>query len=306
MVPGQLGGCAAESAGGLWPLITVTRERRRQRLIYISKPYLQHDYNLLVRADSAYFQVQDMASASISFLGTSIGQQFLKRLMPRGRMVTAASEKEVVENVCGGRTDAAFLNEFSAGAVFLSGISCTSQPLRVIPLPMLRTKLGVGSTLEAKPVADEIRRGIDDAVLKGDLANILKSGGYFSTHNMLYFTALLEAQRRERWLVIAVGSFAFLLALTVFAADRIRRQRNRIKVTEGALRYSEGRFRELLEGVTLVAVITDVNGNITFCNEYTIALTRWSKEELIGCPAKEFLEPAYPLQVTNEAPCRDE
>jgi hypothetical protein len=60
-----------------------------------------------------------MASASISFLGTSIGQQFLHRLMPRSRLVTAASEKEVVENVCAGRTEAAFLNEFTAGAVFL-------------------------------------------------------------------------------------------------------------------------------------------------------------------------------------------
>ena len=36
----------------LWPLITITPER--QKVIHITKPYLQHDYSLAVLAGSAY------------------------------------------------------------------------------------------------------------------------------------------------------------------------------------------------------------------------------------------------------------
>ena len=53
---------------------------------------------------------------------------------------------------------------------------------------MLRTTLGVGSTLEASAVADEIRRGIDGSANDGDLARILMSWGYFSPRNMDYLS----------------------------------------------------------------------------------------------------------------------
>src|SRR5689334_7771020 len=152
----------------LWPFITITPERLK--LIHISEPYFQHDYSLLVRAGSPYSQVQDLASASITYLGLPIGRHFLHGILPKVRLVTAASAKEAVENVCAGRADAAYLDEFTAGAILLSGISCSS---RIIPLPMLRSKLGVGSTPEARDVADEIRRGMDVAALENDLAKIL-------------------------------------------------------------------------------------------------------------------------------------
>ncbi|MBI2354961.1 MAG: PAS domain S-box protein [Deltaproteobacteria bacterium] len=51
---------------------------------------------------------------------------------------------------------------------------------------------------------------------------------------------------------------------------------------EEALRVSEGRFRELLETVQLVAVILDREGNIIFCNDYFLDQTGWSREEVLG------------------------
>ena len=407
----------------LWPLITITPER--QHVIHISKPYFQHDFSLLVRSDSPYFQVQDMASASISYRGLPIGQQRLHRVLPHAKLFAVPSQKEAVENICTGRTDAAYLDEFTAGGVLLSGISCSS---RVIPLPMLRAMLGVGSTLEASAVADEIRRGIDVSVLEEEVARLFASGKYFSPRHMEYFSSLLNAQRRERWLIAAVSVFTCLLALTIFAADRIRRQRNRIKATERALRQSEQklrlmannlsdmvmaydmdgrlmfanaavgqitgyppvalqkaqflswvhpddrsrmlgywdqlfrggayrdeeyriitrdgrlrwaiagwgpiydgagcqvgvqcserditerklaeqalreselRFRELLEGVQLAAVMVDLNGTIRFCNDYTLTLTGWGPEEIVGRPAKEFLDWESPLELADESP----
>jgi PAS domain S-box-containing protein len=408
----------------LWPLITLTPERRG--VIHISKPYLQHNHHLLVLASSGYVQLHDLDSASVSYRNLPINQQLVQRVLPRARLSPAATHQEAVASVCQGSTDAVFLDEFSGATLPMSGISCPSQSLRVIPLPTLKSSLGVGSTLEFSFVADEIRRGINESSVEGELARILANQGYYSPHNLEYFTALLNAERRERWLTVAAGTFAALLVMVVIAAHRIRRQRDRIRSTGEALRQSEEklrllannltdmvlaydmerrlvfanpavervtgyltdalqaegflswvhpedkdritecwnqlfqggayedeeyrlitrdgrtrwvsaswgplfdaagrqlgvqgserditerklaeqalleserRFRELLEDVQLVAVMTDLNGAITFCNDYTLRLTGWTRREVIGRPATEFLNPVTPFLATEQ------
>ena len=72
------------------------------------------------------------------------------------------------------------------------------------------------------------------------------------------------------------------------------------KRAEEALRESERTFRELLEGVQFVAVVTALNGKIIFCNDYALAITGWSKEEVIGRAAKELLDAESLLQVADQ------
>ena len=45
---------------------------------------------------------------------------------------------------------------------------------------------------------------------------------------------------------------------------------------------SERRLRDVLESVHLVAVSTDLDGRIKFCNRYLCELTGWTREELLG------------------------
>jgi two-component system, cell cycle sensor histidine kinase and response regulator CckA len=410
----------------LWPLITITPERQREKAIYISKPYLQHDHSLLVLANSPFAEAGDLASGTVSHMSLAISIKFMRDILPHSRSVLVDSDKEAVDNVCAGRTDAAFLDQFTAASILFNAVRPCADPLREIALPALRSRLGVGSTLKATVAADEIRRGIDDSAMEGDLAKILKNGGYHSPRDLEYFNALFNAQRRERWLIAAIGLFMCLLAITLFAAIRISRQRNRITATERALRESEhrlrliannlsemvwmydmdrhlvfanksiehltgysadelsnknliswihwddrsrmagywdklfegaayrdeeyrlitkdgrirwvmatwapiydetgrqcgvqgternitekriaeqllreseGRFRELLEGVQLVAAMTDPDGNISFCNDYTLAISGWSREEVIGRPAEQLFETTPPFHIAGE------
>ena len=60
----------------------------------------------------------------------------------------------------------------------------------------------------------------------------------------------------------------------------------------GALEQSERRFRELLENVHLIAVSLDLDGRITFCNQYLADLAGYSRAELIGRPWAETFNPA--------------
>jgi PAS domain S-box-containing protein len=54
----------------------------------------------------------------------------------------------------------------------------------------------------------------------------------------------------------------------------------RLQIQE--VRASEQRLHDVLEGVHLVAVSTDMNGRIRFCNRYMCELTGWTREALLG------------------------
>ncbi len=53
------------------------------------------------------------------------------------------------------------------------------------------------------------------------------------------------------------------------------------KRSEHATLAAEKRFRNLLETIQLVAIILDRNGNISFCNDYFLNLTGWSRDEVL-------------------------
>jgi len=54
------------------------------------------------------------------------------------------------------------------------------------------------------------------------------------------------------------------------------------KQNQDILAESERRFRELLSTVEMISLILDVDGNVTFCNDYFYRLTNWESEEVIG------------------------
>jgi diguanylate cyclase (GGDEF)-like protein/PAS domain S-box-containing protein len=54
------------------------------------------------------------------------------------------------------------------------------------------------------------------------------------------------------------------------------------KRAEADLRESERRYRDTLEGVNLLALQLDLEGNVTFCNDHVCEVTGWSREELVG------------------------
>ncbi|MEY2488905.1 MAG: hypothetical protein QOC70_847 [Verrucomicrobiota bacterium] len=54
------------------------------------------------------------------------------------------------------------------------------------------------------------------------------------------------------------------------------------KQAEVVLQESERRFREMLEKVELMAMTLDQSGRVTFCNDYLLRVTGWTREEVIG------------------------
>ena len=51
---------------------------------------------------------------------------------------------------------------------------------------------------------------------------------------------------------------------------------------QATLHESERRFREMLENVEMIALMLDTQGTVTFCNDFLLRLTGWSREEVVG------------------------
>src|SRR6202012_1597709 len=94
--------------------------------------------------------------------------------LPKAQPAPSPSHQQSIQDLCAHRVDAVYLDEFTANAILLSGLACSSQSPRRIPVPSLYTDLGVGSTFQAGRAADEIRRGIDAVTAEGDLDRILE------------------------------------------------------------------------------------------------------------------------------------
>jgi len=262
----------------LWPLITITPERKK--FIHITDPYLESEQCLLVRADSPYTQIQDLDKAKVSYFDLPMNYRQLHSYLPNAQLLARSTLKDSIEDVCQQNTAAVFLEEYTAISALMSGMSCTGQPTRLIPIPKARPRLGIGATFEAGAAADAIREEIGAMAIEGKLAEVLSHWSYFSNRNLESLDALLNAGRRERWLVALSFLFASLFVLTLWQTVRIRRERNRTKLAERALRGAEETLRLMADNLTEMVLAYDMNRKLIYANPAVESLTGYSVEAL--------------------------
>ena len=184
--------------------------------------------------------------------------------------------RDAIADVCEHRADAAFVDEFTGLSGPARRPAVLGQPLRLISDPAMQTTLGVGSTTRGCPCCGfDPRR--DRCSLAGRRVDEDPDAlGLSIPAERRSMTSLLNAKRRERWLIATIGLFGFLLGLTLFAADRIRRQKNRIKKTEQAFRESEEKLRLMANNLNEMVLAYDMDRRIVFANPAVEKLTGYS------------------------------
>ena len=272
----------------LWPLMTITPER--VRVLHISSPYLESVGCLLVRGQSTFQRPQDLAKGTVGLRSLPISYVQARALLPEAKLVPIASPRDLLAALCQQRVDAALLEQHEAIAGLMS-VACGDQPLRVIPLPGARVRLGIGSTLEAAAAADQLRNEIDSMAAEGRFADLIAKWGYLAGRSESADT-LLNARRRQRWTMAAAAVLASLFVIALWQAARALRERNRARQAESSLRESEGRCRAIIETTQEGICTVDADRKITYANERLASMMGYSREELVGQSVDRFVDPS--------------
>lgn len=95
--------------------------------------------------------------------------------------------------------------------------------------------------------------------------------------------------------ILATSALLFILIRSYLAG--FKTFNDTLALNQEQLRESERRFRELMERVHMIALMLDTRGNITFCNDFLLQLSGWSREEIMG---KNWFDTFLPPNIKNQ------
>ena len=267
-----------EKALDLWPMMTILPERLHR--FYVSEPYLETEFCMLLRSDSPHVKIQDLATAVISFSNSPVDEWQLSQHLPDARRLLVAKPSVAMQDMCSGRSDAAFMIALTGTAVLLDRPgACQGLALRWIAAPEIRSQVGVAAAFEYRGVADSLRDEIGVMATKGQLAPILGESAYVSPQ-LESIEALLMAKRRGEMLAWAAVLFAVLFLVAFWQSVRILRERDRTRQAEQARRRTEHRLSLMANNLKEMVLAYDMNKRLIFANPATRSLTGYDVAEM--------------------------
>jgi len=111
---------------------------------------------------------------------------------------------------------------------------------------------------------------------------------------------LLENVVKDPHLMARIGmikGWLFVLVTSLLLFFLIRRYVASLRHASATHMEAERRFRELMERVHMIALMLDSTGTVTFCNDFLLDLTGWSRDELMG---RDWFDTCIPANIRDE------
>lgn len=227
----------------LWPLVTITPERRK--FLHFSAPYLDSVLSFWVLSGSRFQTLESLAHLQIGAVKLPINTVLVHRYLPDAQVVERKTAREVLDGLCNHEFDAMFLEQDEiVHELIRGGSACKDRGLALIAAPGPRVNYGIGSNARASKAADAIRDELDAMYSEGAMDQIFARWGYVSARSAGSVELLIESKRRERTIQLVAALLALSFFLAIWQTLRYRRQNSRAQRAEAAQRQS---YAELLE-----------------------------------------------------------
>ncbi|HZP60853.1 MAG TPA: response regulator [Opitutaceae bacterium] len=212
----------------LWPLLTDIPERRSY--LYVSSPWVIHTLLLVTLNNTGINGPQDTVGKTVWYRGDGITTRLVHENMPNGaELVPQPDNNTVLEAVSHGKAEAGLIWGNLAHASGYSKLgNLDKAEMLFFPLPNGTVGLGVGSSLnpDAKRAADAIVGEIGKMALDGTLSAIYYRWFLDPSNETTSVFYLGEMQRRNTYMVVALGVLVIFLALLVWQSRRLRSARH--------------------------------------------------------------------------------
>jgi signal transduction histidine kinase/DNA-binding response OmpR family regulator len=208
----------------LWPLLTDIPARHKY--LYISAPWLVHTLLLVTLDSTGISGPETTAGHTVWYRGDSITTRMAHENLPAGaNLVSQPSNDVILEGVSHGQVEAGLIwGNLAQASGYRKMTDLNKGELMFYPLLHGNVGLGVASTLQpnAKRAADVISAEIGEMALDGSLSAIYYR--WFldpnnETTSVFYRSAM---QRRNAYMLIAIGVMFVALLLLVWLSRRLR------------------------------------------------------------------------------------
>jgi len=208
----------------LWPLLTDIPSRHK--ILYISAPWLIHTLLLVTLDTTGISSPETTTGHTVWYRGDSITTRMAHENLPAGAtLVGQPSNDAILEGVSQGKVDAGLIwGNLAQASGYRKMADLDKGALVFYPLPRGNVGLGVAGTLDpdAKRAADVISREIGRMALDGTLSAIYYR--WFldpnnETTSVFYLGAM---QRRNAYMLAAIGVLIVVLTLLASQSRRLR------------------------------------------------------------------------------------
>ena len=242
----------------MYPILTLTDSRQEQ--FHTSQPWWENE-SILVSLDSIRLQAGAASTGKkIAIRGLAVLRALAEITFPDSQLVTIPNAQAMINALCRGEVDAAFLDVRLLQAQLMSGPpACAGHPLFVASVPNGSLSLGTVARKSAKDAADRIFNEIAGMAIDGSLSAAASRWSMVSSFQNRHLKEILET--RQRSTLMRFGLFGLTLLLIIGWTQTRRIRKARIAAEE-----SEKRFETFMTHTPAYAYIADACGSVIYRN----------------------------------------